>query len=234
MWIAFAIGIVALLATFVVIVISGQREPTDKAPKDWYGTDEAQAWDEKLRDSGGDFGLAGARATATAWGASITALLGVFAAVAVIKGPDSLTSVGGWQAQVAAWLILAAAGMAMVAVLLCALAAQGVPIWRTDLDAWSYRSGMRYRAQTATEQLKWSRYLVLGVLLLLILAMGVTWLTAVSGASASKPVHAIVVTDRDVECGVVSNANGIMILDAGHGATPIANAKQVTIIDKCP
>jgi hypothetical protein len=234
-WIVSFVGSFVLLVTLVLVVRRSGPRPIEKPTHDWPASPEAQVWTAKMNEAGGDFGLASVRAAAKGWGASIAALLGVFAAVAVVKGPDSLTAVGGWQAQVAAWMILAAAGIAMIAILLAALAEQGVPVWQKDLDGWKYKNLTLQRAQQAAAQVRWSRYLVIVVLFLVSLAMGVTWLSAVNSV-APQPVHAIVVSDFDVRCGVVATLNGVVTLQIGKSpaASPITNVRQVTIVSKCP
>ena len=232
-WLLVIIGTFALLVTLVAIVRAASAIPASSAPNGWNATVEGQVWAEKLRTAADDFGLAGVRTAATAWGASITALLGIFAAVAVIKGPDSLTSVGGWQAQVAAVLILLANAVGIVAVLLCALAAQGVPVWKEGVNPWSFRTAIRTRAQKATSQLELSRYLVVVVLILVAEALGLTWLTAVGHAPA-KSVHAMVVTDSNVICGQLSSQDGVVLLVTGDRNMRIRNAAQVIVVDNCP
>jgi hypothetical protein len=234
MWWIFGVAVVLLIVTLVGLVIWTRQEPATSPSDAWYATEDAQVWDEKLRDVGDDFGLASVRGVATAWGASITALLGVFTGVAILKGPDSVTTIGGWQAQVAAWLILGAAAVALVAVLLCALAAQGVPRWRDDLDAWTYRDSVRRRAMRATTQLEWSRYLVVFVLLLVFIAMGITWLTAAASAREKAPQNAIVVTTTGVECGIALTKDGFVTLQVDGAARRLKDVKAVQLVDKCP
>ena len=230
-WLLLILGSIALVVILAVIFRSAAAPAIGQGTDLWYGSADGQAWDEKLRDAGSDFGLAGVRGAATAWGASITALLGVFAAVAVIKGPDSLTAVGGWPAQVAAVLILVAAAVAIVAVFLCALAAQGIPVWEDGYDAWKYRGAIRNRAKQATEQLRLSRYLVIVVLLVVAEAMAVSWLAAVY---TTKPIHAMVVRDEGVMCGELSSQGGVVMLHAGDTNMRIRNANQVIIVGGCP
>lgn len=234
MWIVFALGVVALVLVLVGLVVWSQREPDPGSANAWYGTEDAQVWDEKLRDAEEDFGLAGVKGAATAWGASITALLGVFTAVAILKGPESVTSVGGWQSVVAAWVILTSAAIALAAVLLCALAAQGVPVWRDDLNAWTYRNLVRHKARLATAQLEWSRYLIAIVLLLVFIAMGITWLAATSSPDTQKAQRAIVVMQGDIVCGTLYMKNDRISLTVGGASRPVNTAQSVTLVDKCP
>ena len=233
MWILLILGTITLLLILVAIVWAASVLTTPPAPNGWYASVEGQEWAEKLSAAAGDFGLAGTRTAATAWGASITALLGIFAAVAVIKGPDSLTAVGGWPAQVAAVLIILATGVGIVAVMLCALAAQGVPVWKDGVNAWTFRTAIRSRARVATSQLTASRYLVVVLLVLVAEAMGVTWLAAV-GPGAAKSVHAIVVTNADVICGELISQDGVVMLQRGGSNIRMSNTSQLVIVDGCP
>jgi hypothetical protein len=55
----------------------------------------------------------------------------VFAAVSVVKGPDTLTDLPTTDAKRAAWLVLLALAVLLIAVLLAVIAEQGAPPGRT-------------------------------------------------------------------------------------------------------
>jgi hypothetical protein len=129
LWIGLLVGVGVLLGSFRFVLQRWAATAAGPEPPGWAGSTAAMEWDEKAQDARDDFGLVSVRQVAKGWAASITALLGVFTAVAFIKGPSALTDVGGWEAVVAALLILMAAGVAMVAILLATLAEQGIPGW---------------------------------------------------------------------------------------------------------
>jgi hypothetical protein len=107
----------AVLAVMLVILIQTVRNlSADAKPADWASSTAAAEWEEKTAKARDDFGLAQIRTTATTWGATIASLLGILGTVAVVAGPDALVDdVGGTEADIAAWLILAAGAVAAVA-----------------------------------------------------------------------------------------------------------------------
>lgn len=122
---ALLIGGGALALTLLAIIWRTGRVESDPEPPGWGQTDAAQEWDEKAAAAREEFGLPVIRATAKTWGASIAGLLGILSTVAFVAGPDNLVKdVGGTEADVAAWLILAAAAIAAIAVTLAILAEQ--------------------------------------------------------------------------------------------------------------
>ena len=166
----------------------------DPAPANWTGTNEAQEWDDKVA-AARDAEPTELRDTATKWAASIAGLLGILSTVAFVAGRKALaTEVGGTEADIAAWLILAAAAMAAVAVLLATLAGQGSPQWTPDLTGWKFLSLTRKRNALAAAQIRASRYLVVAALLMIVLATGIAWMAALTGEPVPDDQSAIVVT----------------------------------------
>ena len=65
------------------------------------------------------------RASATAWAATTTALLGVFGTVAIVKGPDSISALQGTSRDVVTGLVVGAAVVAFTSVLATGYASRG-------------------------------------------------------------------------------------------------------------
>jgi len=231
-WIALLLGAGAFVVAIEELIRrSGGLTAGD--PPDGWGGDEAQRWDAAATAARADFGLKAIRDVAKTWSASIATLLGVLSTVAIVKGPDSLVDVGGTEADIAAWLILLAAGVAAVAVTLAILAEQGVPQWEGDLDGWAFRSLTRQRAKQAAGYIQISRYMVVGALLLIVLAAGVSWLAALTGGGKSGQ-NAIVSRAAGVTCGTLTSTNGTLALKVGNKVQPIAEKADVTLVDSCP
>src|SRR5262245_33995733 len=180
-WWILGIGVVVLGLILLHILGESQVTPDPQPPPEhpFWGSNEAQEWDEKAGAARGDFGLKPIRDVAKTWAGSIAALLGILGTVAFVAGPKDLAKdVGGREAEIAAWLILAAAAVAAIGLTYAIMAEQGYPRWSPDLNAWTYRSLTQKRADKSAAQLRNSRYLVLLALLLIIAATGIAWMTA--------------------------------------------------------
>src|SRR5262245_4283151 len=135
----FYIGAAAAILGYLLLARRLLAPPTPAiapTPEQW-GTapDDARWEDEAIEEH--HQGLAAIRASAARWGETIGALLGVFALVAFVKGPDTFTDITGSKAEAAALLVALAAAAAAAAVLLAALAAQGIATNVRLLDGWA-------------------------------------------------------------------------------------------------
>jgi hypothetical protein len=234
--IALVIGAVTLaLILYLIVRRTGDVQP-DPQPPGWSANTAAQRWDEKAAIAREDFGLPAIRETAKTWGASIAALLGILTTVAFVAGPtDLVKEVGGTEADVAAWLILAAAAVAAIATVLAILAEQGIPKYEDDLNGWVLRSLTQKRADKAAGQLRSSRYLVVLALLLILFATGIAWMTALTGDDAPATQKALVSAPRGLACGTLVDEGGFLALKIGDGeAQRIEGGAAITLVDSCP
>jgi hypothetical protein len=233
-WVILAVGVVALGTTFIAI-LRDNRVAADLPPPGWEGSDAAQEWDDKAAAASGDFGLQPLRDAAAKWTGSIAALLGILSAVAFVAGPSDLVKdVGGREAEVAGWLILAAAATAATGLMLAIMAGQGDPLWSDDLDGWTYRSLTQKRAQKSITQLRNSRYLVLLSLLLIIVATGIAWMTALTKNDKAVGQNAIVVAAGGATCGTLESHGGSLSLKTNDRSNPIPQDARITLVDACP
>jgi hypothetical protein len=232
--VALLVGVFSLGAVlFALLRRTGDLTPGDPPPG-WANSTAAQVWDTKAAEARENFGLTQIRDTAGKWAASIAGLLGILSTVAFIAGPKALvTDVGGTEADVAAWLILAAAAVAAVAVTLAILAAQGSP-QQTESNGWTYRSLTRQRAELAAAQLNASRYLVITALVLITLATGIAWMSALTGDEPASGQDAIVATSAGAICGTLTDADGSLGLQIGDELKPIGTSAAITLVDDCP
>ena len=236
-WWILGIG-AGLLGLILLLILRRTRVTPDPAPPDddpFWESNEAQEWDEKANAMRADFGLKPIRDVAKTWAGSIAALLGILSTVAFVAGPSDLVKdVGGSEAEIAGWLILTAAAVAAIGLTYAIMAEQGYPQWSENLNAWTYRSLTRKRAEKSAEQLRNSRYLVLLALLLIILATGIAWMTALTKDDKAGGQDAIVETRAGVKCGTLTREGDALKVRVGSISHDIAPGAQVTLVDSCP
>jgi hypothetical protein len=233
---ALVLGAGALVIVLFLIVWQAGKLTPDSRPNDWDQSLAAQYWQQEA-DKIRDYGLDKLRTTGKAWAASIATFLGVLSTVAFVSGPDDLVKdVGGDEAIIAAALILGAAGIAAIALLLATLAEQGTPKHSNELDGWTLKSLTEKRARQAADQIRWSRYLVLVALMMVIGATGIAWLTPLTGKEeAAKAQQAITSGPSGVACGSLSPpANSLTLTVAGGTPEPIEADAHLTLVEKCP
>jgi hypothetical protein len=202
----------------------------------WGKGSDDRRWESEAQDAVHKQ-LTDVRTAATAWGKAISALLGVFTVVAFIKGPETFNGVKGKEATAAALLVLLAAVLAAGAVLLAALAEQGVPRKLKRFAGWELRHQTQVRAQTAAVQLAWSRILGVGAAIVVLASIGITWIAAQRDASKSEASQkALVVSDSGVvQCGtLVKQGSGLALKLADGTASTAAGARQVIKVSSCP
>jgi hypothetical protein len=219
----------------VIVKLLGSRADVEATSPLW-GTDpDDLVWEDEA-SAAVHSSLASVRAAAQSWGQTITALLGVLGAVAIVKGPDALTDIDGDRATLAVLLIMLAAALAAGAIALAAFAAQGVPHDVTPFDGWALKSLTLSRARSAATQLAWSRVLAVAALLVVIFVAGLTWLTALESDSGAKEHSAVVLRARVATCGTLGSTAGGVLTLAAEGGKPqvIRGASSITIVDACP
>jgi hypothetical protein len=205
-------------------------------PDDWW-------WEQEAKELG-HTALSGVRDTATKWGATISGFLGVFGTVAFIKGPDAFKDVhADWAAAFAASLVIAATVFASAAVLLAALAAQGVPRAVNQLDGWALKSYHKTQARRARLYLAWSRGLAVAAAMAVITGLSVTWFVVLgerktNTAEKPKGQPMIVVRSGRPQCGTLTVAkDGSLLFAVGDKpALPLGNvnASDLIPVGSCP
>ena len=237
----FYVGAGALAIGFLVLarrLLAPRAPEIAPTPEQWGLAPDDLRWeDEALEEH--HHGLTTVRSSAAKWGESIGALLGVFALVAFVKGPDTFTDITGVEAEAAALLVVLAAAFAGAAVMLAALAAQGTATDVSLLDGWALRTLTAARTKAAAKQLAWSRVLAVGAAMLVLVAVGLTWLAALrerdeSGATSQ---HAVVISQAsgEVVCGELTMARGTLSVTPANGPSQhIAALESVSIVKGCP
>jgi hypothetical protein len=178
------------------------------------------------------------RASATAWAATTTTLIGVFGAVAIVKGPDTLAQLAGTTRDAVTGLVFGAAGIAFVSVLATAYASQGPtkrysPLNGIKLKLWTTRTTRRAHAALLVGQAT----AILSALL--ILAAGITAAVAGTseGAAPSNASYLVRTSGGALQCGVLTRSGGQLVLADGSGAVVLSlssGVANVTPVASCP
>jgi hypothetical protein len=204
-------------------------------------------------------GLATVQSKAESWGKSIEAILGAFAIVAFIKGPEALgdlptgpkvtyfLGVKGVPfvgdvgrlidpARSVVLLIFLASAMVIVAVALAAIASQGVPTWTRILGAQNLRDNAVAATKRAIRYLQFSRILTLGAALLVFAALAIAWTAVLDNPDEPKAQEAIVSSADGTLCGALqAGPDGTLnIVPKGAGSTPVSASSQITLVESCP
>ncbi|MGB2711369.1 MAG: hypothetical protein WBC33_07615 [Conexibacter sp.] len=224
----------------VVVALLGLRlraASVPDTPAEWGTTADDRVWDAEAGKAVHGT-LATIRTAATAWGSTVGTLLGVFGIAAFVKGPETFTDIDGAAAPVAALIVLLAAVVAAAAVWLAALAAQGVPAEVAQLDGFALKTLSAQRARTAAHQLAASRLLTLVAALLVLVSIGLVWLTALDQRdAASAPASAVLVPEDGgaAVCGKLARRGTTLVVAPASGAPVVVrDDAALTVVDACP
>jgi hypothetical protein len=124
---------------YLIYAHQTQVTHVEQPPATWLDDPDDWRWQTEAEE-GAHASLATVRTTATGWASSVSALLGIFGTVAVIKGPDAFKDIGtptGWYVL---GLFAGATILAGAAVLLAAIAAQGTPQRLDRADGWAWKA----------------------------------------------------------------------------------------------
>jgi hypothetical protein len=190
-------------------------------------------WAAKARELEFD-ALTRVKSAAEKWATTIASLTGVFGIITLIKGPEDITELTMGARVVVGVLLFIAVLCAAGSIYLAALAAQGVPnkIW---LDASSVRKAFQDAADKAADRLSCSRKLVVPAVILLAIAIGLTWF----GPRPAAPIPAVnvLVVQRSgaVSCGELkSDEQGHLALKAKGELLGLNEIVSLSTIAKCP
>lgn len=149
------------------------------------GRPELLIWDAKARELQLE-ALPTLRASAERWAGSLTAVLGAVSLAALLKGTEVFADLSQEAAAAGKGLFFAAAGLALIAMILAGIAAQEVSskvLYPESGDA--LRTASDSKIAGVRKQLAWSRWLAAGSVLASLGAAAVLyWGTA----AESKPV----------------------------------------------
>lgn len=177
------------------------------------------------------------RASATAWAATTTTLVGVFGTVAVVKGPDTLGELAGGGRDAVTGLVIGAAAVAFVSVLATAFASRG------PTKRYSPLNGLHLKLWTIETTRQARTALIIGqvtaiVAALCVLAAGVTAAVAPgSGAASSNTSYLVRTSGGALQCGVLARAGTKLVLENGSGTVLLSlssGVAEVTQVASCP
>lgn len=220
---------------------------------------EARAWQTKYETWGTD-SLTRARATAKEWTGSISAITGLLALVSVIKGRENIEDLTDYWSRRVYIALTAALVLALVAIVVGAIAAQGsLPALGDEPSRWrkfwaaiaraeagpfgknwqGVRDLTHNEAKVVRSQLAWSRLAAFLAGLLLIFAVATTWMAPTNQQTA--PVTVLVVRkDGTFACGDLAKSSkpGVIFVaeTKGKPATEIQVAEVLTVASakNCP
>ncbi len=167
------------------------------------------------------------RETAEKWGQTVATLLGLFGIAGFIKGRDEISKLDEPAGAALGVVLLLAFILAAVSTGLAALAAQGIP--RSILED-RVAANRRTAADNARVRINYSRWAIVPVMLLLPLAIGITWYAPQKEAGGAKY---LVVQQSGVLCGELERRDdGTLAMKSN--STPLTNVTSMTAVDKCP
>ncbi|MEU8078792.1 hypothetical protein AB0B31_25555 [Catellatospora citrea] len=150
-----------------------RRQPTAVAAHP--ATPDDIRWEERAAELAFNE-LPNLRAAAERWVASLSAVIGVFGVVLVVKGPSDISRIESDLGYVLAGILLAGAvAAALTAIIVGIFAAQGSP---RNVETYSgpyIRTRYRREARTAARLLTCSRVAAIVAVVLLGAAIGTTW-----------------------------------------------------------
>lgn len=178
-------------------------------------------------------GLPNIRATATAWSLTIGALASLFGLSLVVKGRGDLVALAPGTAIAVGVLSLIAIALAIGAIYLGALAAQGTPTkhWTSgqELQEYSLSQGPK-----AARQLNASRWITLASVVFLISSIG----TDLYGPGAAPPLM-IVSHQSGIACGTLIASGNTIVIKPVDGSKPevrisSSDVQSATVVQRCP
>lgn len=194
--------------------------------------DEDYYWESQI-DELRRTGLKSVRENAAKWQGTIAAFLGVFGAVAFIKGPGTFKDLGVDDAISIGLVgvVFLAAVLAFAAIYLTARTAQGIPrvhyMTGDELKAWTQRTAARsIRSLAIARKLT----LIAGLLVL----GGALAVVALALTQPAPSVRAIVKrSDGPVLCGVLQRSSGVQLVVGGQ-TIDLTRADDIEVVARCP
>jgi hypothetical protein len=185
---------------------------------------------ERQRDALGRTELTRLRAAAGNWRTGLAALLTLLPTLVVVKGTDAVKDLSnGYKIVIGALTAFGAIAATWAAVL--ALRAAFGPLkrqqWRNDPTAWQ-----RDETDTTLSDLKWTRRLTLGSLILLGAAIGIAW-----GAPTSDPAFfQVTQNDGHVVCGKYAGVDASTMtlkVKTSDEVIPLSDVKTAAFVTSC-
>jgi hypothetical protein len=175
------------------------------------------------------------RSTATKWAATIGTLTGIFGIAALIKGRENIAELTrGFEIAVGVLVALALV-LSVIAVLLAALAAQGSV--KGVRDGPSLRALYASQMRTAHLQLSFSRATAVVAVLVLVVAIGMTWYGPAQALSPQSVTVLATTRGGETFCGtLVISGSELLGIKSGKALHSIKAGDIVTLapVSACP
>jgi hypothetical protein len=197
--------------------------------------EEDKYWADRLEELHHN-ALKNVRDVAGKWQTAIVALLGAFATVAFVWGPDKLEKfpLAGAARTWALSLLVVGGLLGVTAAFLLALAAIGIPREYATMTSPKLEDWTQNRARDAAGQL-WRGMVAAALAGLLVLGVSVWVLVgAVTKAPEPTSLAAIVTDSSGAVCGNLIVKDGGLSVEVNNRASPIDGSATVTIVTACP
>jgi hypothetical protein len=200
-------------------------------------TPEDRKWDELAEQMRMD-ALPRIRGTAERWTSTVSAITGLFGLVALVKGREDITSLRSDWRIIAGVLIALALLIALTSIVFAAFAAQGTPRRVEILSGAAVKELYQHGTHIARRQLAWSRISAVVAVLVLGLAIGITWYGPTTAASTSLEVM-VVSRSGMTACGRLSVENHNIAVRptstaARDPAIPLQRVALIAPVTSCP
>jgi len=200
------------------------------------GTAKVTAYDRRWEELAGELefeALPRIRSVAERWGASVAAVTSAFGIAGLVGGRDALSELEDAYATAAGLLFGLALLLALAAIVLAALAAQGTPKRMRSPSGADVRAWYAASARRAANQLLASRICAVVSVLVLAVGIGITWF-APSGESAAAPtVVAVTTRSGAISCGEL-HASGQATIAVGTATLPVRDVVSIVPTGTCP
>jgi hypothetical protein len=205
---------------------------------EWGASPDDRWWEQQATDFQRT-GLTRLRETAGKWETSIGTLLGALGVVTFIKGPEALEDLNKEAAYWVGRYILVAAGLAVVALALAAVAAQGVPARFKRMDGRKYKAWYRGAAKNTYWFLWFSRVLAGFAVVVVFIAVGVAWFSPAPKAKAEGVNLIAVGPSQEPMCGELILEDGaVLSISVGEEeqreSVALSQVTNIVPVSGCP
>jgi hypothetical protein len=199
------------------------------------GTAKVTAYDRRWEELADDLEFAALpriRSVAERWAGSVAAVTSAFGIAGLVVGRDALSEIEDAYATAAAVLFGLAFLLALAAIVLAALAAQGSPRRMRSPSGADVRAWYAASARRAANQLLASRIAAVLSVLVLAAGIGITWFAP---SNEGDIASAVVVTTRSgaVSCGELRTSAQATVV-VGTATLPLADVISIVPTGACP
>jgi hypothetical protein len=199
------------------------------------GTAKVTAYDRRWEELADDLefeALPRIRSVAERWAGSIAAVTSAFGIAGLVGGRDALSDLEDAYATAAAILFGLALMLALAAIVLAALAAQGSPKRMRSPSGADVRTWYAASARRAANQLFASRIAAVLSVLVLAAGIGITWFAPSDESDIAPAVVAVTTRSGAVSCGELRTSAQATIA-VGTATLPLAEVVSIVPTGAC-